>query len=282
MTAQLTRPGPDSLVFRRMADDRGLMIGGATLLLQVADRTVGAGVEQHSNFKAEPWRRLYGTLISLVRIVYGTTEEAGQEVERLRTMHRTIRGTDARGRDVLGAAARAVGLGARHARVERHPAQRVVPHAVHAGRARAVLARVARGRPAARRARRRPAADLGAVRGDDRRRGAGGQPVGARRAGLAQLDPGAARAALARAGLARHHRPAGRLADPARHRSARCPRRWPTHSACTSPGASSAGCAASPASWRSAAGSYRHRCGPAGRARHPLAARRRWDLKEAA
>ena len=99
MTAQqLTRPGPGSLVFQRMADDRGLLIGGATLVLQVADRTVGAGVEQHSNFKAEPWRRLYGTLTSLVRIVYGTTEEAGREVERLRTMHRSIRGTDAAGR----------------------------------------------------------------------------------------------------------------------------------------------------------------------------------------
>ncbi len=98
MTQQLTRPGPDSLVFRRMADDRGLMIGGATLVLQVADRTVGAGVEQHSNFKEEPWRRLYGTLTSLVRIVYGTTEEACEEVERLRTMHQTIRGTDSRGR----------------------------------------------------------------------------------------------------------------------------------------------------------------------------------------
>jgi uncharacterized protein (DUF2236 family) len=98
MTAQLTRPGPGSLVFQRMADDRGLLIGGATLVLQVADRTVGAGVEQHSNFKAEPWRRLYGTLTSLVRIVYGTTDEACQEVERLRDMHRTIRGTDANGR----------------------------------------------------------------------------------------------------------------------------------------------------------------------------------------
>ena len=65
----MDRPGPDSLVWQRLADDRGLLIGGATLLLQVADPTVGAGVEQHSNFKAEPWRRLYGTLVSLTTIV---------------------------------------------------------------------------------------------------------------------------------------------------------------------------------------------------------------------
>jgi uncharacterized protein (DUF2236 family) len=94
----LRRPGPDSLVWQRLADDRGLLIGGATLVLQVADPAVGAGVEQHSNFKAEPWRRLYGTLVSLTTIVYGTTAEAASEVERLRSMHRTIRGIDSHGR----------------------------------------------------------------------------------------------------------------------------------------------------------------------------------------
>ncbi len=94
----LDRPGPGSLVWQRMADDRGLLIGGATLVLQVADATVGAGVEQHSNFKAEPWRRLYGTLVSLTTIVYGTTAEACGEVERLRAMHRSIRGVDDHGR----------------------------------------------------------------------------------------------------------------------------------------------------------------------------------------
>jgi uncharacterized protein (DUF2236 family) len=94
----LSRPGPESLVWQRLADDRGLLIGGATLVLQVADPAVGAGVEQHSNFKAEPWRRLYGTLVSLTTIVYGTTAEACAEVERLRSMHRSIRGVDAQGR----------------------------------------------------------------------------------------------------------------------------------------------------------------------------------------
>jgi uncharacterized protein (DUF2236 family) len=94
----LSRPGPESLVWQRLADDRGLLIGGATLVLQVADPAVGAGVEQHSNFKAEPWRRLYGTLVSLTTIVYGTTAEACAEVERLRAMHRSIRGIDAQGR----------------------------------------------------------------------------------------------------------------------------------------------------------------------------------------
>jgi uncharacterized protein (DUF2236 family) len=94
----MSRPGPGSLVWQRLADDRGLLIGGATLVLQVAEPSVGAGVAQHSNFKAEPWRRLYGTLVSLTTVVYGTSAEAAAEVERLRTMHRTIRGVDAQGR----------------------------------------------------------------------------------------------------------------------------------------------------------------------------------------
>jgi uncharacterized protein (DUF2236 family) len=58
MPTDLRRPGPDSLVWRRMADDRMILLGGATLVLQVAHPAVGAGVAQHSNFKAEPWRRL--------------------------------------------------------------------------------------------------------------------------------------------------------------------------------------------------------------------------------
>src|SRR3954454_1654100 len=94
----MERPGPGSLVFERMADDRGLLLGGATLVLQVADWTVGAGVEQHSNFKADPWPRLWATLGSLVTIVYGTPEQAAGEVERLRLRHRSIRGVDGQGR----------------------------------------------------------------------------------------------------------------------------------------------------------------------------------------
>lgn len=98
MPTDLRRPGPDSLVWRRMADDRMILLGGATLVLQVAHPAVGAGVAQHSNFKAEPWRRLYGTLVSLTTIVYGSHAQAVREVERLRDMHRAIKGVDEAGR----------------------------------------------------------------------------------------------------------------------------------------------------------------------------------------
>ncbi|MEY2570903.1 MAG: hypothetical protein QOE63_1253 [Acidimicrobiaceae bacterium] len=85
----MSGPGPGTLAWRRMADDRVLLIGGATLVLQVAEPPVRVGVEQHSGFKAAPPRRLCGTLASLTRVLYGTEAEACAEVERLRGMHRT-------------------------------------------------------------------------------------------------------------------------------------------------------------------------------------------------
>jgi uncharacterized protein (DUF2236 family) len=91
------RPGPGSAVFAYFADDRGLLVGGTVLLMQVAHPAVGAGVAQHSNFRAEPWRRLVGTLVSISTIVYASDSRAAAEVARLREMHRSIRGTDAHG-----------------------------------------------------------------------------------------------------------------------------------------------------------------------------------------
>ena len=47
----------------------------------------------HSDFRADPWSRLAGTVRSYLRITYGTTAEARAEVRRLNSMHRAVRGT---------------------------------------------------------------------------------------------------------------------------------------------------------------------------------------------
>ena len=47
--------------------------GPRALLLQLAHPLVAAGVAEHSDFRADPWRRLDGTLRSYLRIVYGST-----------------------------------------------------------------------------------------------------------------------------------------------------------------------------------------------------------------
>ena len=74
--------------------------GPRALLLQVAHPLVAAGVAEHSDFRADPWLRLSGTLRSYLRIVYGTAAAARGEIRRLNELHRGIRG------DVLDAVAR--------------------------------------------------------------------------------------------------------------------------------------------------------------------------------
>jgi uncharacterized protein (DUF2236 family) len=73
--------------------------GPRALLMQLAHPLVAAGVEEHSNFRADPWARLQATLRSYLRIVYGTTTAARAEIRRLNELHRSIRGDGYRARD---------------------------------------------------------------------------------------------------------------------------------------------------------------------------------------
>jgi uncharacterized protein (DUF2236 family) len=60
---------------------------------------VAAGVADHSDFRADPWARLRGTLRSYLAIVYGTGTAARAEIRRLNALHRTITGPTYRARD---------------------------------------------------------------------------------------------------------------------------------------------------------------------------------------
>jgi uncharacterized protein (DUF2236 family) len=85
--------GPDSEAWR--LDREAMLLLGAgprALLLQLAHPKVAAGVADHSDFRADPWRRLDGTLRSILRIIYGSTAVARAEIRRLNALHRTIRG----------------------------------------------------------------------------------------------------------------------------------------------------------------------------------------------
>jgi uncharacterized protein (DUF2236 family) len=73
--------------------------GPRALLLQIAHPQVAAGVNDHSDFRADPWRRLAGTLRSYLTIVYGSTAVARAEIRRLNTLHRTITGPGYAARD---------------------------------------------------------------------------------------------------------------------------------------------------------------------------------------
>jgi uncharacterized protein (DUF2236 family) len=66
--------------------------GPRALLLQLAHPLVAEGVEQHSDFRSDPWARLAATLRSYLRIVYGSTGAARGEIRRLNELHRGVRG----------------------------------------------------------------------------------------------------------------------------------------------------------------------------------------------
>ena len=76
-----------------MASDVRLMAGaGYALMLQVSHPVVGAGVSEHSNFRADPWGRLLRTLDFTTSVVYGGPELAWETGRRVRQMHRRIKG----------------------------------------------------------------------------------------------------------------------------------------------------------------------------------------------
>ena len=92
--------GPDSEAWQ--FDREAMLLLGAgprALLLQLAHPAVAAGVEEHSDFRADPWRRLDGTLRSYLRIIYGSTAAARDEIRRLNALHRRISGEGYDARD---------------------------------------------------------------------------------------------------------------------------------------------------------------------------------------
>ncbi|MFF6938009.1 MULTISPECIES: oxygenase MpaB family protein [unclassified Streptomyces] len=90
-------PPPGGVLWSLAGDIRGLLMLPAALTLQVAHPAVGAGVDEHSVFRTDPWGRGERSLSSLQLWVYGG-EAAAEEGRRLRKLHRTIQGTDTRGR----------------------------------------------------------------------------------------------------------------------------------------------------------------------------------------
>ncbi len=85
--------GPDSEAWRLNREAFLLLAAGPrALLLQLAHPLVAEGVDQHSDFRADPWRRLSATLDSYLRIVYGSGPAARGEIRRLNALHRTIAG----------------------------------------------------------------------------------------------------------------------------------------------------------------------------------------------
>jgi uncharacterized protein (DUF2236 family) len=83
---------PGSTLWRYGGDVRLIGAGAYAILLQVGHPTVGAGVSEHSDFRADPWGRLLRTLDYSYVMTYGGPELAGEMGRRIREMHKHIKG----------------------------------------------------------------------------------------------------------------------------------------------------------------------------------------------
>jgi uncharacterized protein (DUF2236 family) len=88
--ALIAKPG--STIWRYAGDARLISTGAYAILLQVAHPTVGAGVSEHSDFRADPWGRLFRTLDYSYAMTYGGPVLAGEMGARIRAMHKHIKG----------------------------------------------------------------------------------------------------------------------------------------------------------------------------------------------
>ncbi|MBV9411246.1 MAG: DUF2236 domain-containing protein [Acidimicrobiia bacterium] len=85
---------PESVTWRVHADPSMLIGGMRALLLQALHPLAMAGVEQHSDYRADPWGRLQRTVEYVMTTTYGTAEEAVQAGRIVQAIHKRVRGTD--------------------------------------------------------------------------------------------------------------------------------------------------------------------------------------------
>jgi uncharacterized protein (DUF2236 family) len=67
-------------------------------MLQVAHPGVAAGVADHSNYREDPWGRVYRSVDVTLKIAFGDAETSRRTAESLREVHSRVRGIDDEGR----------------------------------------------------------------------------------------------------------------------------------------------------------------------------------------
>ncbi len=100
MTAQIEHDpdpglyGPDSVTWRVHADPSMALAGLRALLLQAVHPIAMHGVLSNSDFRADPWGRLFRTAEYVGVTSYGTTREAERAGARVRGIHRQLSGLE--------------------------------------------------------------------------------------------------------------------------------------------------------------------------------------------
>lgn len=84
------------VVTRRVNAERLVLLSWArAMLLQFAHPLIAAGVYEHSTFRMTPIaavRRLHGTVRAMLSLTFGEPEERQRTIERIRAIHRRVRG----------------------------------------------------------------------------------------------------------------------------------------------------------------------------------------------
>src|SRR5579863_1079462 len=86
--------GPGSVTWRLNGDLSAPVAGLRSLLVQALHPLAMAGVDQHSEWRADPAGRLSSTAAYLVTITYGDKASARAAADRVRRIHEWVRGTD--------------------------------------------------------------------------------------------------------------------------------------------------------------------------------------------
>jgi uncharacterized protein (DUF2236 family) len=96
-------PGPrwfaDDRPIRRVHGDASMFVGGLrALLLQSLHPLAMAGVAEHSDYRGDPWGRLQRTSTFLAVTTFGPAADAQRAVDKVRGIHRRVRGVAPDGR----------------------------------------------------------------------------------------------------------------------------------------------------------------------------------------
>jgi len=86
--------GPGSATWRLNGDLSAPVAGLRSLLVQALHPLAMAGVDQHSDWRADPAGRLASTAAYLATITYGDRGAALRAANRVRKIHERVRGTD--------------------------------------------------------------------------------------------------------------------------------------------------------------------------------------------
>jgi uncharacterized protein (DUF2236 family) len=86
--------GPDSVTWRVHADPTMALAGLRALFLQAVHPLAMAGVAEHSDFREDPWGRLFRTADYVSVTSFGTRAEAERAGAKVRGIHRRLAGIE--------------------------------------------------------------------------------------------------------------------------------------------------------------------------------------------